>query len=44
MSAGRISGRVEHVRSAQAKHFWSLDELLDFITQILTTFHGQSRD
>jgi hypothetical protein len=39
--AGRVAGRVEHVRSGQAKHFWSLDELLDFIVQMLTAVDTQ---
>ena len=40
-------GRVEHVVSGQATHFHSLDELLTFMTQILTTMctppHRRSR-
>jgi len=36
-------GRVEHVVSGQATHFASLEELLAFITKVLTTVHAQSR-
>jgi hypothetical protein len=30
-SAGRLRGRIEHVRSRDAAHFGSLEELLDFM-------------
>jgi len=40
---GRWVGRVEHVVSGQATHFASLEELLAFITKVLTTVHAQSR-
>jgi hypothetical protein len=49
VTAGRfadyVAGRVEHVRSGQVKHFYSLDELLSFIVQMLAvvnnTFLGE---
>jgi hypothetical protein len=34
---GRWAGRVEHVTSGQATHFQSLEELLTFIAEILTS-------
>lgn len=33
---GHFKGRVEHVVSHQAMHFESLEELLTFITRVLT--------
>lgn len=36
LEGGRISGQVEHVVSGQAAHFESLDDLLTFMTQMLT--------
>ena len=32
---GRFAGRVEHMPSARATHFGSVEELLAFITRIL---------
>ncbi len=32
---GRFADRVEHMPSAQATHFGSLEELLAFITRVL---------
>ena len=32
---GQLRGRVEHVRSAQATHFHSLEELLTFFRRVL---------
>ena len=32
---GHLAGRVEHLRSAQATHFQSWEELLAFITRVL---------
>jgi hypothetical protein len=32
---GHLAGRVEHIRSAQATHFQSWEELLAFITRVL---------
>jgi hypothetical protein len=34
---GQLAGRVEHIVSGQAVHFASLEELLAFIGQVLTT-------
>jgi hypothetical protein len=34
---GRYTGRVEHVVSGQSTRFASLEELLAFIAQVLTT-------
>lgn len=34
---GRFVGRVEHVVSAQAGHFHTVDELLAFMVRVLTT-------
>jgi len=36
IEAGRFEGRVEHVASTKATRFHSLDELLGFITSVLT--------
>lgn len=33
---GRFAGRVEHVVSGQAAHFFSLEELLTFMARVLT--------
>ena len=33
----RVAGRVEHVASGQSTHFVSLEELLAFMGQVLTT-------
>jgi hypothetical protein len=37
VARGCVKGRVEHVVSGQATHFASVDELLAFIEQVLTT-------
>ena len=37
VARGCVTGRVEHVVSGQATHFASVDELLAFIGQVLTT-------
>ena len=39
MEHGRMEGRVEHVVSGQATRFHSLEELLTFMTRVLTTLH-----
>jgi len=39
----RISGRVEHVVSGQGAHFASLDELLQFIAQRLSSSQKKER-
>ena len=36
VAQGRLAGRVEHVVSGQATHFASPEELLAFITRVLT--------
>ena len=41
---GHVAGRIEHVRSGQAAHFWTLDELLGFIVQVLTTVDADPPD
>jgi hypothetical protein len=33
---GRVVGRVEHVRSGDATHFQSIEELLSFMTTLLS--------
>jgi hypothetical protein len=35
-------GRVEHLVSGQVTRFHSLEELLAFMTRVLTEFHTQS--
>jgi len=37
LERGRCAGRVEHVVSGQATHLQSLEELLAFMTRVLTT-------
>ena len=34
---GEFRGRVEHVNSMRATHFHSLEELVAFIVQVMTT-------
>ena len=36
VQCGHFAGRVEHVVSGQAMHFASLEELLAFMTKVLT--------
>ena len=36
VAQGQLSGRVEHVLSGQVAHFHALDELLAFMTRVLT--------
>ena len=36
LARGRCTGRVEHVVSGQATHFESLEELVAFLTRVLT--------
>jgi len=43
VARGRVTGRVEHVMSGQATHFSSLEELLAFIAQVLTTVRAPPR-
>lgn len=42
MEHNRMEGRVEHVVSGQAVRFHSLEELLTFMTRVLTTMRTQS--
>jgi hypothetical protein len=41
LAQARCAGRVEHVVSGQATHFQSLEELLAFLTRILTAVRAQ---
>jgi hypothetical protein len=41
LAQARCTGRVEHVVSGQATHFQSLEELLAFLTRILTAVRAQ---
>jgi hypothetical protein len=41
LTQARCAGRVEHVVSGQATHFQSLEELLAFLTRVLTTVRAQ---
>jgi hypothetical protein len=40
VAQGRVAGRVEHVASGQSTHFASLEELLAFMGQVLTTIRA----
>jgi hypothetical protein len=39
VEGGRFVGRVEHVVSGQAQRFHTLEELLAWLTQMLTALH-----
>ncbi len=41
LAQGRCTGRVEHVVSGQAAHFQSLEELVAFLTRVLTAVRAQ---
>ena len=41
--ADQVAGRVEHVVSGQSAHFDSLEELLAFLAQVLTTVRAPPR-
>lgn len=41
LEAGRCAGRVEHMASYEARHFHSLEELLEFIATMLTKVRQQ---
>lgn len=43
IARGKIAGRVEHVVSSQSTHFNSLEDLLAFIDQVLTTVRAPPR-
>ena len=40
IAQGRLRGRVEHVGSGHATHFATLDDLLAFMAQVLTTLQA----
>ncbi len=40
VAQGRLTGRVEHVMSGQATHFASSEQLLAFMTRVLTSLHA----
>ena len=41
--AGRFEGRVEHITSTKATRFQSLDELVNFIAQVLAEVREADR-
>ncbi len=41
LAQARCAGRVEHVVSGQATHFQSLEELLAFLSRVLTAVRAQ---
>ena len=41
LAQGHCTGRVEHVVSGQAAHFQSVEELLAFLTRVLTAVRAQ---
>ncbi len=41
LAQGRCTGRAEHVVSGQAAHFQSLEELVAFLTRVLTAVRAQ---
>jgi len=41
LTQARCAGRVEHVVTGQATHFQSVEELLAFLTRILTAVSTQ---
>jgi hypothetical protein len=43
IQAGRFEGRVEHIMSTKATRFHSLDELLDFIAEVLAHVRDSDR-
>jgi len=40
---GRFDGRIEHVVSGQTAHFHSLEELVEFLTQVLPPVRQERR-
>ena len=42
LEQGSCTGRVKHVVSGQTAHFQSLDELLAFLTRVLTAVRAQT--
>jgi hypothetical protein len=41
---GKFKGRVEHVVSMRARHFHSLEELVAFMVQVVTTLQEDDSD
>ena len=41
---GEFRGRVEHIVSMQATHFHSLEELVAFMVQVVTTLQEDDTD
>jgi hypothetical protein len=41
VAQSRLVGRIEHVVSGQALHFHTLEELLTFMAQVLTTLEAR---
>ena len=44
LAEGRVAGRIEHVASLRATGFDSLDELVAFLTDVLTGDHADDQD
>jgi hypothetical protein len=44
LDEGQIKGRVEHVASTKAMRFYSIDELIAFITTVLTDARNTEQD
>ena len=44
VTQGRFKGRVEHIVSMRAAHFGSLEELVTFILQAVTTLPEEDGD
>jgi hypothetical protein len=44
LDEGQIKGRVEHVASTKATRFYSIDELIAFITTVLTDARNTEQD
>ncbi len=43
LERGRMAGRVEHVRSGQAQHFCSLEDLAAFFARVLAEVRAPPR-
>lgn len=43
IAAGRIEGKVEHIASTKTKRFHSIDELVDFIANLLAEVRGSEK-
>jgi len=44
LTSEHLAGRVEHVVSGQTSHFHSVEELLEFMTQVLTPDRPKSHN